>query len=70
MDRLLAPVSPDAPSGSNIGYSPAFAALREAAEAGLEVTKQDGKELQAPRLRDFKKIRRDALDLLKTGRDL
>jgi type VI secretion system protein ImpA len=70
LERLLAPVSPDAPSGSELGYSPAFAILREAAEARLEITQQDGKDLQAPRPRDFKKIRRDALDLLKTGRDL
>lgn len=70
LDRLLAPIAPDAPSGRDLVYSSAFALLRESAEAGMEYVKLNGKEVQLPRQRDFRKIRRDALDLLKSSRDL
>ena len=32
LDRLLAPIATDAPSGRDLRYEPAFEALREAAE--------------------------------------
>ena len=70
LDRLLVPITPDAPSGSDLGFSPGYALLRESAEAGMEFVMLNGKEVQLPRQRDFRKIRRDALELLKSGRDL
>ena len=71
LDRLLAPIAPDAPSGRELRYDRSFEALFEAADATpVETDLPTGGKAMAPPQRDFKKIRRDALDLLKTGRDL
>ena len=71
LERLLAPIEAGAPSGRNLRYDPAFEALRTAADATpVERTLEDGRKVMAPPQRDFGKIRRDALALLRVGRDL
>jgi type VI secretion system protein ImpA len=71
LERLLAPIAPDAPSGREPTYDPAFEALQAAAEPGREEAQDDdGRSLFRPRERDFGRIRRDALTLLEAGRDL
>ena len=69
LDRLLAPIAADAPSGRDLRYDPAFQPLRQAVEAYLSIP--EDRDLPAVWLqRDFKRIRRDALALLGAGRDL
>jgi type VI secretion system protein ImpA len=69
LERLLAPIAADAPSGRDLRYDSAFQALRQMVEANLSVP-QDMDQPAAWLQRDFKKIRRDAVALLGTGRDL
>src|SRR4051794_15226836 len=69
--RLLAPVSPDAPSGVDLRRDQAFDLLQAALEPGYDYPKDEaGREIQVPKARDYPKLRRDALALLGRGRDL
>jgi type VI secretion system protein ImpA len=71
LERLLAPVSADAPSGRDLRYEPGFEALRDAATPGSgDIPGPDGRPVWGPRPRDFRKVRREALELLASGRDL
>jgi type VI secretion system protein ImpA len=71
LERSLAPIADEAPSGRELDYDPAFQALLTAAEPGREeLDGGDGRKLFLPRERDFRQIRREAQGLLETGRDL
>jgi type VI secretion system protein ImpA len=71
LERSLAPIADEAPSGRDLDYDPAFQALLTAAEPGREeLDGGDGGKLFQPRQRDFGQIRREAQRLLETGRDL
>jgi type VI secretion system protein ImpA len=71
LERSLAPIADEAPSGRDLDYDPAFQALLTAAEPGREeLDGGDGRKLFLPRQRDFGQIRREAQRLLETGRDL
>ena len=71
LERSLAPIAADAPSGRDLDYDPALQELQAAAEPGREeIDGGDGRQLFVPRERDFRKIRRDARGLLETSRDL
>jgi type VI secretion system protein ImpA len=71
LERSLAPIADEAPSGRDLDYDPAFQALLTAAEPGREeLNGGDGRKLFLPRERDFQQIRREAQGLLETGRDL
>jgi type VI secretion system protein ImpA len=71
LERLLAPLSPDAPSGRDLRYEHAFEALRDAATPGSgDIPGPDGRPVWGPKPRDFRKVRREALGLLAAGRDL
>jgi type VI secretion system protein ImpA len=71
LERSLAPIADEAPSGRDLDYDPAFQALLTAAEPGREeLDGGDDRKLFLPRQRDFGQIRREAQKLLETGRDL
>jgi type VI secretion system protein ImpA len=71
LERSLAPIADETPSGRDLDYDPAFQALLTAAEPGREeLDGGDGRKLFQPRARDFGQIRREAQRLLATGRDL
>jgi type VI secretion system protein ImpA len=71
LERSLAPIADEAPSGRDLDYDPAFQALLTAAEPGREeLDGGDGRKLFLPRERHFGQIRREAQKLLETGRDL
>lgn len=71
LERSLAPITTDAPSGRDLDYDPALQELQTAAEPGREeIDGGDGRQLFVPRERDFRKIRRDARGLLEASRDL
>src|SRR5215212_5484420 len=71
LNQLLAPIAPDASSGRDLRYERSFEALLESADpTPVETPLPNGGKTMSPPQRDFKKIRRDALDLLRIGRDL
>lgn len=71
LERSLAPIAADAPSGRDLDDDPALQELQAAAEPGREeIDGGDGRQLFVPRERDFRKIRRDARGLLEARRDL
>jgi type VI secretion system protein ImpA len=71
LERSLAPIAADDPSGRDLDYDPLFQKLLAAAEPGREeIDGGDGRKLFVPRKRDFRQIRRDAQRLLEVSRDL
>lgn len=71
LDRLLAPLSHEAPSGIDLRRDQAFDLLQAALDPGYDFPKDDtGREIQVPKPRDYPKIRREALTLLGRGREL
>jgi type VI secretion system protein ImpA len=68
LDALLLEIEPDAPSGPNLEYDPAFVALEQEALGKPEV--QYGKTITPAVPPDWKQVRRMAGDLLARSRDL
>jgi len=68
IESLLSPVSEAAPSGENLEYDPAFAALETAAAGKAE--QQVGETIVEAEPPDWEVVRRQATDLLTRSKDL
>src|SRR5262245_33405220 len=68
VDKLLAPVSPDAPCGENLEYDADYAAMEQAATGKPE--QQFGKTTIAGEEPNWKEVRDKALSLLSRTKDL
>lgn len=68
LDRLLAPVSPEAPGGENLEYDPAFIALEQAARGRAE--QRMGDAVVAGEEPDWRRVEQTAPELLGRTKDL
>jgi type VI secretion system protein ImpA len=68
VERLLAPISDDSPSGEDLEYDPSFMEMEQAAEGKPE--QQYGDTIIPAEEPDWKEVRRLAVDLLSRTKDL
>ena len=68
LERLLAPISEDAPCGEDLGYDPSYVALESAARGKPE--RQQGDTFTAAEPPDWREVQRAALELLQRTADI
>jgi type VI secretion system protein ImpA len=68
LERLLAPISEDAPCGEDLGYDPTYVALETAARGKPE--RQQGDTFTTAEPPDWREVQRAALDLLQRTADI